>query len=90
LGFLFKQRRHRARAVYLALAAGWAMGGYKMLIGDHFLSHTIISMLLAWLLVNTVVIAERRTFGRPCSSTASASDDHSEPHYRGAANTCAQ
>jgi membrane-associated PAP2 superfamily phosphatase len=65
LCFLFKQRRHRARAVCLALAAGWAMGGYKMLIGDHFLSHTIIAMLLAWLIVNAVVIAERRTFGRP-------------------------
>jgi membrane-associated PAP2 superfamily phosphatase len=59
LFFLFKERRNRARAAYLALAAGWAMGGYKMLIGDHFLSHTIVSMLLAWLIINAVVIAEQ-------------------------------
>lgn len=26
----------------------WLMGGYKMLIGDHFFSHTVVSMCLAW------------------------------------------
>ena len=28
---------------------GWTFGVYKMLIGDHFLSHTLVSMCLAWL-----------------------------------------
>jgi len=27
------------------------MGIYKMLIGYHFLSHTIISMIIAWLII---------------------------------------
>ena len=35
---------------------GWSMGTYKMLIGDHFLSHTVITMILAWLLI--LVIAQ--------------------------------
>lgn len=26
----------------------WLMGGYKMAIGDHFFSHTLVSMLLGW------------------------------------------
>ncbi|KAB7881964.1 PAP2 family protein, partial [Poseidonibacter ostreae] len=38
-------------ALIFALSVGWSMGTYKMLIGDHFLSHTIITMLIAWLLV---------------------------------------
>lgn len=46
---LFRKRRGRVIMTVGALAVGSLMGGYKMLIGDHFLSHTIITMLLAWL-----------------------------------------
>ena len=28
-----------------------SMGIYKILIGDHFLSHTIITMMIAWLVI---------------------------------------
>ncbi len=51
LFFLFKSRRNRRLAVAFALSVGWVTGFYKMLIGDHFLSHTIVSMLLAWLII---------------------------------------
>ena len=51
LFFLFKSRQNRVKALVFALTVGWSMGIYKMLIGDHFLSHTIITMLLAWLIV---------------------------------------
>ena len=27
------------------------MGIYKMMIGDHFSSHTILTMLIAWLII---------------------------------------
>lgn len=33
-----------------SLTAGTLMGGYKMLVGDHFLSHTLVSMELCWML----------------------------------------
>ena len=56
LFFLFKRKRNRRRALYVALGMGWVMGGYKMLIGDHYLSHTFITMLLSWLLI--VLIAK--------------------------------
>ena len=51
LFFLFKSRRNRIKALIVALSVGWSMGLYKMLVGDHFLSHTLITMLLAWLIV---------------------------------------
>jgi membrane-associated PAP2 superfamily phosphatase len=51
LFFLFKSKRNKTLALGFALSVGWSMGVYKMLIGDHFLSHTVITMLLAWLIV---------------------------------------
>jgi membrane-associated PAP2 superfamily phosphatase len=49
--FLFKTRKNKIIATSLAKSTGWIIGFYKMLIGDHFLSHTIVSMLLAWLII---------------------------------------
>ena len=51
LFFLFRSRRNKILAIIGALTIGWSMGLYKMLIGDHFLSHTIITMVLAWLII---------------------------------------
>jgi len=51
LFFLFKQRKNKQLALLFALTIGWSMGMYKMLIGNHFFSHTVITMLLAWLIV---------------------------------------
>jgi len=54
LFFLFRKPQNRKRALFFALGMGWIMGGYKMLIGDHFFSHTWITMLLSWLLILTI------------------------------------
>jgi membrane-associated PAP2 superfamily phosphatase len=62
LPFLFGSARNRKVALCGAMAVGWTMGGYKMLIGDHFLSHTITTMLLAWLIINLVAVADRLIF----------------------------
>ena len=43
------------RALIGALAVGWSMGTYKMLLGDHFLSHTIITMIIAWFIILIIV-----------------------------------
>lgn len=51
LFFLFKTPKNKKRALIFAIFIGWSMGLYKMFIGDHFLSHTIISMILAWIIV---------------------------------------
>ncbi len=46
--FLPSLYRYRIRIVGAVTSLAWVMGAYKMLIGDHFLSHTIVSMCLAW------------------------------------------
>ena len=51
LFFLFKRRRNKYIALFSALVIGWSMGSYKMIIGDHFFSHTWITMVLAWLII---------------------------------------
>ena len=56
LYFLFKNPRNKKIALLIAFTIGWIMGLYKMMVGDHFLGHTITTMLLAWLLV--LVIAK--------------------------------
>ena len=55
LFFLFKTPQNQKRALIGALIVGWSMGTYKMLLGDHFLSHTIITMIMAWLIILIIV-----------------------------------
>ena len=40
----------------IALATGSLMGTYQMLAGNHYLSHTIVSMLLAWLVAGVLAL----------------------------------
>ncbi|QKF78948.1 phosphatase PAP2 family protein [Arcobacter defluvii] len=70
LFFLFKKPRNQKIALTSVLILAWSMGNYKMLLGDHFLSHTIITMLLAWLIILIIVKfisfkQQRRTFEKP-------------------------
>ncbi len=55
LYFLFHSKRNKIFALTGAMATGWSMGMYKMLVGDHFFSHTLITMILAWLIILIIV-----------------------------------
>lgn len=44
-------RRWRRLIIATGLGLGAWMGGYQMLKGAHFLSHTLVTLLLAWLVV---------------------------------------
>lgn len=44
----------------IGLAAGWTMGIYQMIRGEHFLSHTLATMVLAWLLILLLIPVVRR------------------------------
>ncbi len=46
--FFCVPRKLRWPALFMALSLGWIMGLYQMFRGHHFLSHTLMSMLLAW------------------------------------------
>ena len=70
LAFLFRSARNQRKALGVAVLTGSAMGTYKMAIGDHFLSHTIITLLLAWLIVALIAagadwLASRRSRPAP-------------------------
>ncbi|WP_350562214.1 PAP2 family lipid A phosphatase [Psychrobacter sp. CAL346-MNA-CIBAN-0220] len=54
--YLPSLRRHRGNVIVVASILGWTMGLYKMFIGDHFFSHTLVSMLLSWTLACGIAI----------------------------------
>ena len=47
LAFLPTLKKHRYQILKIVTLLGWSMGLYKMLFGDHFFSHTLVSMLLS-------------------------------------------
>jgi membrane-associated PAP2 superfamily phosphatase len=51
LFFLFNNITYKFLSLFIAISLGWLIGGYKILIGDHFISHNIITMLIAWLII---------------------------------------
>jgi len=51
LFFLFKKRKNKILGLAIGFITGWSMGFYKMIIGDHFFSHTVITMLLSWFII---------------------------------------
>lgn len=54
LYFLFRSRRNKIIALTAALGTGSMMGFYKMAMGDHYLSHTLITLLLSWLIIRLI------------------------------------
>lgn len=66
LFFLFKKRKNQIIGLTFAVSIAWLMGLYKMVIGDHFLSHTIITMLISWLEILLIAkIIKRKFFEKP-------------------------
>jgi len=60
LAWLRPSRRMRFVGLALGLGVGWYMGTYQMLKGAHYLSHTVTTMLLAWI----VALLWHRALGR--------------------------
>lgn len=72
LAGLARTRRGRRTGTLVGLAAGWTLGLYQILKGAHYLSHTLVTMMMAWI----VFLAWRRLAG--AGRTAISSID-SEP-----------
>lgn len=69
LYFLFKTKRNKLIGFTTGITVGWSMGVYKMSIGDHFFSHTFITMLISWIcilflykLINHFIVSEELNF----------------------------
>lgn len=50
LSILGRTKKEEYKILYITICFGFIIGFYKMLIGDHFLSHTIVSMLIAFII----------------------------------------
>ncbi|MFQ5527006.1 MAG: phosphatase PAP2 family protein [Thermoanaerobaculia bacterium] len=55
------------RGLLLGLSVGWMLGLYQMFKGAHYLSHTLVTMVLAWLIV---VVLARLLSVSPCAHPA--------------------
>ena len=51
LFFLFTDKRNKFLGLFAGIFLGWVMGGYQMLRGEHFLSHTLTTMVAAWIII---------------------------------------
>jgi membrane-associated PAP2 superfamily phosphatase len=71
LYFFFRQKQHRLTGWLFGFGIGWAMGLYQMARGAHFLSHTIVTMLGAWL----IILVLYRLMG--CEEDADKTEVHS-------------
>lgn len=72
LAFLFRSRMNRVIGFAVGMGLGWTLGVYKMAIGDHFLSHTLVTMCLAWIVSVLVAMAVFRLCGRFPAGTAAS------------------
>lgn len=65
LVFFFRTRKEQLIAGCAALSLGWLMGNYKMVIGDHFFSHTLITQGLAWFVTCLIAKCTYRLISEP-------------------------
>jgi len=49
LYYAFTRKKFRIMGLSIGLTLGWTMGLYQMLKGAHYLSHTVITMFIAWI-----------------------------------------
>ncbi|RPI64670.1 MAG: phosphatase PAP2 family protein [Planctomycetaceae bacterium] len=51
LYFAFNDRRWKILGLLAGLTMGWVMGLYQTLNGQHFLSHTFVTMIASWIVI---------------------------------------
>ena len=51
LYFTGSRKRTRKLGLAVGISTGWITGLYQMICGQHYLSHTIISMQIAWIII---------------------------------------
>jgi len=54
LYYLSESRRGRWLGLTIGMTAGWVMGIYQMFKGAHFLSHTVVTMLIAAAIIQAI------------------------------------
>ena len=60
LYFVLHSRKARRAGLTYGLTFGWSLGVFQMMRGEHFLSHTIFSMVASWLVILLTLAVFRR------------------------------
>ena len=53
--FLFKSPMARKAVLFFVMVFAWSISFYKIAVGDHFLSHSLTTMFIAWLMILIIV-----------------------------------
>ena len=69
LWVLGRTRAQKITGLAIGFTMGWTMGLYQMLNGNHYLSHTLVTMLLAWLVI-VLLRAAIGPFDEGCATPA--------------------
>lgn len=67
LYFCFSTRRARFAGLATGILLGWITGMYQTLRGEHFVSHTMVSMFASWIIILAVAMGLRALFR--CAAT---------------------
>ncbi len=54
--YLPRYTQHKFKIILFVTLLAWTMGLYKIMIGDHFFSHTLVSMWLSWAVVYFIAL----------------------------------
>ena len=65
LFFCFRNRKLRYLGLGLGLSQGWILGLYQTFRGEHFLSHTIVSMFASWIVIVAIELVISRYVSSP-------------------------
>ena len=74
LAYVARTRRGRRQAVLLGLLAGWVPGFYQMAKGAHYLSHTVVTLLLAWIIAAALAHCFHLSLAPPGAAPARPAD----------------
>lgn len=69
LFFCFASRKKRIAGLVFGIIAGWIAGTYQMFRGEHFLSHTLVSMTASWIVVSAIYCLLKRFYKDPANVT---------------------
>lgn len=69
LFFCVASRRKRLAGLAFGICAGWMTGTYQMLRGEHFLSHTLVSMIASWIVISAIYCLLKRFYKDPANPT---------------------
>lgn len=64
LYFVFCRRRAKIYGLVAGLAFGWGLGIFQMLRGEHYMSHTIFTMVASWLVILIVYACFKKPLER--------------------------